>query len=256
MPKLKDLSGQMYGRLTVIRRIIINDKPRTYWSCTCSCGNTVVVWGDSLRKGTTRSCGCFMRERAVETNTTHGLKDHPLYQMWNGMKQRCSNPRNPKYKNYGGRGIQVCDRWLDFSNFIEDMGEAPQGMSINRINNDGNYEPSNCQWATPKEQSNNQRSNRVLEFNGKKQTLAQWAEELNINYGTLLDRLNEEWSIEDALTTSVIKNTRVITFEGKTKNITEWANGLNIHYMTLHTRLKRGWSVKKALTTPRRVQYL
>ena len=255
MPKFKDISGQVYGRLTVIRRVTINDKPRTYWDCTCSCGKTVVVWGDSLRRGATRSCGCFMRERAVETNTTHGLRNHPLYFVWNGMRDRCYKETHPRYKDWGGRGVKFCDRWLNFKNFYDDMSPTYQkGLTIDRIDNDGDYSPDNCRWATHKEQANNQRSNRVLEFNGKNQTLAQWSEELNINYDALRDRLNEEWSVEDALTTPVIKNTRVITFEGKTKNITEWANGLNIHYMTLHGRLKRGWSVKKTLTTPIRVQ--
>ena len=153
MGKLEIKSGDKYGRLT-----IVEEKPsvngRRYVTTKCDCGNQKNIRLDSLRQGKTTSCGCYNKE----SKRTHGLSYHSLYASYNQMKSRCYNPNRKKYKDYGGRGIKVCDRWLNsFENFLQDMGERPKGKTLDRINNDGNYEPNNCRWATIVEQRINQR---------------------------------------------------------------------------------------------------
>ena len=157
MGKLIDLTGNEYGMLTVHTSNGTNRRGDAMWLCDCVCGNQVSVRGSSLRAGHTSSCGCVQRQVAKELLTTHGLSSHPLYGTWYGMKQRCNNPEAISYKYYGGRGIQVCERWmLSLPNFIQDMGEKPSPeMSIDRMNNNAGYYPENCRWATPIEQLTN-----------------------------------------------------------------------------------------------------
>jgi len=132
------------------------------WNVKCQCGIRKVVCSHRLRNGDTRSCGCLKRDTMARVmkdwHTTHGGSYTKLYNVWSGMFKRCYNPNNKNFNNYGGRGISVCERWNDFANFREDMGECPKGMLIDRIDNDGNYEPSNCRWTDPKTSSNNRRS--------------------------------------------------------------------------------------------------
>lgn len=156
--------GTRFGRLVVIQHDDNHDtKYGHWWICLCDCGITVTVIASCLRNGDTRSCGCLNRENTSNRNTTHGLSKTPEYRVWKGIRKRCFNDKTKCYHNYGGRGITICDRWKDnFENFYEDMGPRPEGMSIDRINNDGNYEPGNCRWATAVEQCNNQR--KTLKF--------------------------------------------------------------------------------------------
>lgn len=162
-PNTKDLTGKRFGRLTVISvshsRKCPNFKGTVlYWKCMCDCGNEAIVPGASLRTGDAKSCGCYQKDRCIETSTTHGLRHTTEFNIWNAMKQRCQNPNNHAYERYGGRGISVCRSWAEsFEQFYADMGPRPVGLSIDRINNDGNYEPSNCRWATAKEQARNKR---------------------------------------------------------------------------------------------------
>ena len=194
--------GNKHGRLTVLRRAEKNKHNEATWVCECDCGNVIEAIGSHLRSGNTKSCGCIGREKIIERNKTHGLSHFLLYKTWTGMKQRCYNENSKVYKYYGGRGIKVCDRWLNsFENFYEDMENKPKGMTIDRIDNDGNYEPGNCRWATKEQQSNNTSSNRLLNFNGRTQTMFLWAKELGLKYSTLRSRLNlYGWSVEKALT--------------------------------------------------------
>lgn len=196
-----EMTGQSFGWLTAIecrgRR-----KRRTLWLCRCKCGAVLEVEQYNLRNGLSKSCGCRRRSRGVETSTTHGWSKHPICATWHAMIARCHKPANTSYKYYGARGISVCQRWRDSLNdFVVDMGLPPtRRHSIERIDNDGDYEPSNCRWALPAEQSRNNRRTRLITFRGKTQCMKDWAEEMGLGYACLISRLRNGWSIERALT--------------------------------------------------------
>jgi len=156
MPEMIDITGQRYGQLIAIRPVEQRDR-KWFWSCRCDCGATIVVQGKKLRNGHTRSCGHWRQDGSHRR--THGEADRTSeYGTWKAMLERCRNPNNKVFKDYGGRGITVCERWLQYESFIADMGRKPTPKhSIERKNNDGNYEPSNCKWATRLEQMNNTR---------------------------------------------------------------------------------------------------
>lgn len=191
--KLINREGQRFGRLVVQSLDKISGN-KSYWHCKCDCGNTKSIAGHSLKSGKTRSCGCiqkeYVREKARKLNTTHGKAYSKAYMCWGYMIYRCTNPNHKSYSEYGGRGITVCDRWLDFTNFYKDMGDPPtENHSIDRIDNNKGYYLENCRWATTKEQSNNRRNNHLLGIDGRSQTIGNWASELNINYQTLYYRV-------------------------------------------------------------------
>ncbi len=201
--RAKDETGKRYGRLTVVSRI---ERPGKglFWKCVCDCGNESVVWGANLRNGNSKSCGCLGRENKLASKTTHGKAHTREYHVWLTMKSRCRNPKNHKYADYGGRGIKICKRWEVFDNFYADMGDRPSDAhSIDRIDNDGDYTPDNCRWATTEQQQGNKRSNRVLEWNGKRQTVKEWGRELGISSNVISSRLYRGWSVERALATPV-----------------------------------------------------
>lgn len=151
--------GKAYGRLTVLEYSHTNKHYDKYWKTKCNCGNIKTVLATSLVSGNVRSCGCLRKEISSRNTGVikHGLTYKRMYKSWHNMIDRCTNKKHPKFKYWGGRGIKVCDRWFKIENFFDDMGERPKGLTLERINNDGNYEPNNCKWATYKEQNNNKR---------------------------------------------------------------------------------------------------
>ena len=192
MPPYVDMKGKKCGRLQVIR-VNGKDKHGRYcWECRCDCGNVVTVGGHSLRSGNTGSCGCANLEATVLRSTKHGLCGTRVYWTFKSMHNRCSDSKNEDYHLYGGRGIKVCERWRNpegMADFFADMGMPPEGMSIERIDVNGNYEPGNCVWATPEVQANNKRTNRLITWRNQTRNLSQWCKLLNRNPSWLFKRL-------------------------------------------------------------------
>lgn len=180
-----DMTGKRFGYLTVLRRDGTYKKTKqAAWLCRCHCGKEWRVQGYSLRSGDTTSCGC-----ARGGKVKHGMAKSPLFAVWQSMKARCENPKNHTFERYGGRGISVCPRWQVFTNFVADMAPRPDGMTIERIDNDGNYEPENCRWATRKEQANNTRRNRVFQTTLGRMTIAQIADRTGLTVNAVNYRI-------------------------------------------------------------------
>lgn len=195
-------TGDVYGRYTVLG--IYRDpalKKRTLAHVQCSCGTPPrYVRIDNLRDGTSQSCGCAR----IEAVKKHGLWNDPLFKVWKAMLSRCTNPKDKRFSRYGGRGISVCERWINVHNFIEDMKPAyAKGMTLDREDNNGNYEPNNCRWATRKEQNRNYSRNVILEHDGKRFCAADWAPLVNIPAPVIYDRIARGWSATRTLTTPV-----------------------------------------------------
>lgn len=209
--RFKDITGNKYGTLTVLGyagKTVAGCKHPAWWT-QCSCGTLKKIIGTNLKAGKVISCGCENRKMASLTHWVHGMTKSAEHRTWSKMKGRCLNETDKAYRYYGGRGITVCHRWLEsFQNFYEDMGPKPScAHSIDRIDVNGNYEPSNCRWTTQLVQSRNKRSNRVICFNGKSQCASVWNHELGFPKGRILDRLHKGWSTDDALSTPVITKT-------------------------------------------------
>lgn len=198
--RFHDMAGQRFGRLVVLTVVGKATDGSLKWKCRCDCGSFHVVSSANLRNGHVSSCGCFRRE----TRRTHGLYRAPEYKIWSEMIQRCGNPNNAQYAQYGGRGIVVCERWLRFEIFYADMGQRPRRvLTLERRDNNEGYTPTNCYWATKKEQANNTRATVFLNHNGLKKPRTWWAERIGIAAATLRCRIDRGWSVERALTTPV-----------------------------------------------------
>ncbi|VWD20642.1 hypothetical protein [Burkholderia contaminans] len=197
-----ELTGRKIGRLEVLAPHRKEGVERLFYECRCECGNLRIVGAQTLRLGTTQSCGCLQKERTRQASLKHGMSRTSIHNVWSSMLQRCNDAGHHAYPDYGGRGIKVCDRWLTFENFLADMGLPPQkGLTLDRFpNNDGNYEPGNVRWATKKEQANNRRSSRILVFNGESMTIAQWEDRQGFRRGLINTRLQDGWTVERAIT--------------------------------------------------------
>ncbi len=199
-----DLTGKRFGYWTVLKRVENDPNNHAKFLCKCDCGTEKILRGMFLRRGASISCGCYRKN----ARTTHGMTPKgarpQVYNAWAAALQRCYNPSVRNFGRYGGRGITVCERWHKFDNFLADMGEPPSPKhSLDRINNNGHYEPSNCRWATIETQANNTRTNVFLTFNNETHTIIEWSKKLNINHVALSWRINNHWPVEKALTTPI-----------------------------------------------------
>lgn len=261
MAKL-DLVGKRFGRLTVIeddgRR---TPKGQVIWHCVCDCGNHTYVQTSYLTTGDTRSCGCLFKETCRLPNTIrHGdaspSGEHTrIYESWHQMKKRCNNPKDHNYKNYGGRGISVCEGWDRYENFRDwALGNGYNDeLTLDRIDVDDNYEPSNCRWADAITQGNNRRTNRYVEYQGETHTISEWSRLIGISHDVIAGRLNRGWSIEDALTKPTRSRKQScpgIEYNGETRSIKEWSDITGIPYYTLIKRYEADWTPEEMLTTP------
>lgn len=203
-----DITGQRFSRLLVLRRVENDQFNNACWECKCDCGNTVIVTGSSLRRGHTKSCGCLQKEKAAmvmsETMSRHHKTDHPLFIIWGSIIKRCENPNCKAYKNYGGRGITICDEWRNsFERFYQDLidGYSP-GLELDRIDNSKGYYKENCRWTTTKENCRNKRNNHLVETEWGKITIAELTERLygpnytRTNYCKIYKQIKRGWSIE------------------------------------------------------------
>jgi len=203
MGNFNDLTGNKFGRWTVIKRAKNSSNlcrnPR--WFCRCECGNESIVYGHTLKNGESQSCGCLQRELLSKRRKSHGMTTTRQYNIWANMKDRCQNPNNEHYEDYGGRGIKVCERWESFEDFWEDTKKTySDDLSIDRINNDGNYEKDNCRWATVIEQNNNRRICKIFTYHGVTDTIPNLCRTFNKNYENVRKRINRHgWGISRAM---------------------------------------------------------
>lgn len=209
MPAMRDLTGCIFGKLTVLQITPVRVSGSVIWRCTCTCGNTTEVSSGNLNSGHTKSCGCLQKEHVSSAMTIHGFNKNSAYfseyKAYLSMIGRCCNSDHAHYKDYGGRGITVCKEWLNSVHcFIKDMGAKPQkGFSLDRIDNNGNYTKSNCRWTTQKMQSNNKRNNLYIEFNGETRTAAEWSQKMGYGDTTVATRIRRGWTISAAILTPV-----------------------------------------------------
>lgn len=202
MSKFVDIAGKKYNHLTVIKRLENAKGGVPVWECKCDCGNITTVRGSNLKNGSVKSCGCLRHKPTV---VSHNMSNTRLYHVYAGMKSRCFNKSLKTYKNYGGRGITICDEWknnfINFYNWAMENGYK-EGLTIERIDNDGNYEPKNCKWIPKSEQPNNRRMNYKFTYDGKTQNLAEWCKELGLDYKRTHSRIyKQKWDFEKAITT-------------------------------------------------------
>ena len=202
MGVIKDLTGKKFGRLLVISIHGRTKANSVTWLCECDCGNETIVVGQNLTSKNTISCGCVFNEKVKTMNKKHGKRQTKVYKIWHSMKARCTNKNNIGYADYGGRGIKIL--WKSFEDFNDDMADSyKEGLTIERINVDGNYEPSNCKWATVKEQSNNKRNSRKVTINGLTDTVTNLCREYNISDRTVYSRIYSGWDEVRAIITPV-----------------------------------------------------
>lgn len=263
--RYNDLTGMKFGRLTAIRRVE-NIGHKVAWECRCDCGRTVRVTGDALHRGTTQSCGCLHKEVTHNLLTTHGQSKGKLYGVYNAMKRRCYSEKDSHYKHYGGRGIKICDEWLGSGGFASFSAWAHEhgyqdGLSIDRVDNNGDYTPDNCRWADRFTQGCNKRNNVVVTACGQERNISSWGRKNHLDGEAIRKRLARGWTVEEAVGEKEHKrdweasarkrhDARYITVKGETKHIMDWSKESGICESTIQSRLKRGWSPEDAVFVP------
>ena len=246
MSTILDLVGHKYGILTVIKWLG-KGKKEYEWLCKCECGNETISTTSYLRSGHKTSCGCLRSRR----NYSHGLSHSPLWNVHGNMKRRCNDPKNKSYKNYGGRGITYCEKWETFDGFLEDMSDGyKEGLTLDRIDVNGNYNKENCRWADKKTQANNTTANHYITYNGETLTVSEMADKYGIDYELFRHRLKKGWTIDESM--KPLTQVQIITYMNETKTVAEWARLKGMTYIQLKKRLMRGWDFDLALNQPLR----
>lgn len=251
----EDLTGRVFTRLRVLGPQTGN-RGRPAWLCICDpvlggCGSERVIASSDLVNGKRKSCGCLRLEFLAEGRPKKIL-ERAEYRSWRGMKNRCYSTSASSYPHYGGRGITVCERWIkSFDDFLSDMGPKPSPKhSIDRINNDGNYEPGNCRWATQSQQMRNSRVTRMVTFNGETRSAAEWGEITGVKRNAIVDRIDCGLDVKTALTASSygMRNLHTYEYEGESKTINQWAESLGMNNHLIRNRIARGWPMRDVLT--------
>lgn len=234
-----DLTGKTFNRLTVIERVHKENNKRTFWKCRCACGKEVIVESSKIKSGHTKSCGCLNEEKQkqhVEELTTHNMSNTKLFDVWCSMRSRCENRKNKSYKWYGAKGVRVFDEWIGkdgFQNFYNwsIKNGYKDGLSIDRIDFNGNYEPLNCRWTTPKKQCNNTSRNIYIDYRGERKTLSELCEMYNLKYGIMHHRICDlELPFEIAMNLSGFCR---VHYKGKETDLRQISRDEKIEYKTL-----------------------
>lgn len=260
MPAMIDLTGQRFGRWTVIG-ISHKSQHGIYWKCKCDCGKIGYVTSNSLTRGNSKSCGCYHKEKAKESATKHGKSTSRLFKVWCAMIERTTNPKNKSYSNYGGRGIEVCDKWRDdFQAFYDwamnngyDENASKGDCTIDRIDVNGNYCPENCRWVGMDVQAKNKRKLQI-EYNGEKHSVEEWADITGLKISTIYKRINCGWEIKDVLSVKTgmkrEEKCRKLVYKGEEKTLREWEDLKGIPKRLILERIRNGSTVEEALDTP------
>lgn len=249
-----NLEGHRFGRLTVICK----DETRPtdhgrYWKCICDCGKITYASTHALTSGNNMSCGCLLRDLTIQRNLIHNQSKTDLYVMFYSMVARCENPNTPNYKRYGGRGIKICKEWREDFMAFHDWAFANgyrKGLSIDRIDYNGDYCPENCRWADMITQQNNKSTNRIVEYEGKKYTIANLARAFNLEYDFVYRCIVKGESVEDIVHGNVpMRRSKKALYEidGRVHTLMEWINISPVRQGTIRSRLSRGWSMERAL---------
>ena len=249
MSRLLNLQGKVFGRLTVIKRAGTDKNGHVLWLCKCSCGTEKVIPSSPLKEGKTKSCGCYLRERAY----IHGGHDTRLYRIYYNILARTESRKTDRaFKYYGDRGIKMCDEWRNNFKIFQEWAISngySDNLEIDRIDNMKGYSPDNCRWVDRYEQIKNRSNSRMITYNGKTQLASEWAREIGMNYKTFLQRL-DTLSIEEAFEKPIKPNFFVLEYNGKKQTIKEWGKELGINPSTIQNRISKGMTIEEALTKP------
>ncbi len=251
MAKMIDLTGQKFNHLTAIYSI--SGPSGRLWYCKCDCGKMKEkpLSGYQLKTGKVKDCGCIKKKNGMYK---HGQYDTKLYKVWSAMKHRCNNPNDESYHNYGGRGITYFHEWKEFEPFYEwaTKNGYEEGLTLERIDVNGNYEPDNCTWIPKSKQTSNRRVNKYITYKGETKIMKEWAKELGIDYHVIQSRITKlGWSVEKAFETPVNQlgktHVRLVSHNGKTQSIAEWSRELGVNYKTLHRNINSGKTIEQFL---------